>query len=130
MAAPYSDDLRQKAVDAVICGERKSQVCRMLNISRNTLDLWLKRWQQTGKVGAIRNYRRGPQPKIADLNSFREFTERHGHLTQQDMAQRWSQPVSDRTIGKALKRLEFTRKKRRIATVSVMKPNDKHFERH
>ena len=67
MAAPYSDDLRQKAVDAVICGERKSQVCRMLNISRNTLDLWLKRWQQTGKVGAIRNYRRGPQPKIADL---------------------------------------------------------------
>jgi hypothetical protein len=28
MASSYSDDLRQKAVDAVDRGERKSQVCR------------------------------------------------------------------------------------------------------
>lgn len=127
MASPYSDDLRQKAVDAVERGERKSQVCRMLNISRNTLDLWLKRRQQTGGVGAIRDYRRGPQAKIADLDAFRNFAERHGHLTQQEMAEQWSQPISDRTIGKALKRIEFTRKKRPIATESAMKPNDKRF---
>ena len=125
MASPYSNDLRQKAVNAVDHGERKSQVCRMLNISRNTLDLWLKRRQQTGGVQAIGDYRRGPQPKIADLDAFRDFAERHGHLTQQDMAERWSKPISDRTIGKALKRIEFTRKKRRIVTESVMKPNEK-----
>ncbi len=111
MASPSSDDLRQKAVDAVDRGERKSQVCRMLNISRNTLDLWLKRRQETGTVGAIRDYRRGPQPKIADLDKFREFAQQHGHLTQQDMAAQWSQPISDRTIGQALQRLGFTRKK-------------------
>jgi transposase len=51
MASPYSDDLRQKAVDTVDRGERKSQVCRMLNISRDTLDLWLKRRQDTGAIG-------------------------------------------------------------------------------
>lgn len=36
MAAPYSYDLRQKAIEAVKRGERKSDVCRMLKISRNT----------------------------------------------------------------------------------------------
>jgi transposase len=130
MASPYSDDLRQKAVDAIDRGERQSQVCQMFNISRNTLNLWLKRRQQTEEVGAIRDYRRGPQPKIADLEQFRDFAQRHGHLTQQDMAEQWCEPISDRTIGKALKRIEFTRQKRHIAIERGMKPSAKHFERH
>ena len=130
MASPYSDDLRQKAVDAVDGGERKSQVCRMLNISRNTLDLWLKRRQRTGSVREIRDYRHGPQPKINDLEAFRDFAERHGHLTQQDMAQHWAEPISDRTMGKALNRIAFTRKKRPIATKSETKPGERHFEQH
>lgn len=37
MAAPYSYDLRSKAIEAVKRGERKTNVCRMLKISRNTL---------------------------------------------------------------------------------------------
>jgi transposase len=53
MPAPYSYDLRQKAIAAVKHGERKSDVSRMLNISRNTLDLWLKREEQTGDCQAI-----------------------------------------------------------------------------
>lgn len=47
MPAPYSYDLRSKAIAAVERGERKSAVCRMLKISRNTLELWLKREAQT-----------------------------------------------------------------------------------
>jgi transposase len=127
MASPYSDDLRQKAVDAVDRGEPKIQVCRMFNISRNTLDLWLKRRQQTGEVGANRNYRRGPQPKIADLEAFRDFAECHGCLSQQEMVQQWCEPISNRTIGKALQRIRFTRKKRPTAIESGMKQNDKRF---
>ena len=42
MAGSYSIDLREKAVSAVERGE-KSQVYRTLNISRNTLDLWIKK---------------------------------------------------------------------------------------
>ncbi len=56
MPAPYSDDLRTKAIAAVKGGERKTNVSRMLNISRNTLDLWLKREVQTGSARAINNY--------------------------------------------------------------------------
>lgn len=36
MPAPYSDDLRQKALNAVKRGERKTDVSRMLKISRNS----------------------------------------------------------------------------------------------
>jgi transposase len=111
MPAPYSEDLRQKAVEAVDRGEAKCQICRTLHISRNTLDLWLKRREETGSVAAKRAERYGPSPKIMDLNAFQSFAEQHGHLTQQDMAQLWSEPISNRTIGKALKQIGFTRKK-------------------
>ena len=43
MPASYSYDLRQKAVEAVKTGEKKIEVSRLFNISRNTLDLWLKK---------------------------------------------------------------------------------------
>lgn len=49
MPAPYSDDLRQKVLDAIDRGERKSHVSQMFNLSRNTLDLWLKRREATGE---------------------------------------------------------------------------------
>ncbi len=126
MPAPYSDDLRQKVLDAIDQGHRKSQISKLFNISRNTIDLWLKRREQSGGIAAKRQYRRGPQPKIADLEEFRAFAEQHGHLTQQAMAEQWRTPVSDRTIGKALERIGFTRKKRRMATANEMNSDGRH----
>ena len=125
MPTPHSDDLRQKALAAVDRGEGKSQVSRMFTISRNTLDLWLKRREATGSPSAIRHYQRGPNPKIENLEQFRVFAQAHGHLTQQAMAQQWQGDISDRTIGKALKRLGFTRKKRLMATENGTKSNAK-----
>jgi transposase len=111
MPAPYSIDLREKAVSAVERGEKKSQVCRTLNISRNTLDLWIKKKKQTGNVSPVTGYHRGPQPKINDLNKFKEFAEENGHLTQREMAEKWPEPLSKTRIGQALKKIDFTRKK-------------------
>ena len=127
MPVSYSDDLRRKALEAVDRGERKSHVARVFKISRNTLDTWLKRRDETGSLSAIRDYPRGPQPKIKDLEHFRSFAQQHGHLTQTAMAQQWHEPVSNVTLGKALKRIGFTRKKRRTATVSAMSCSDKLF---
>lgn len=110
MPAAYSLDLRQKVLAAIDRGEKKSRVSRMFSISRNTLDLWLKRRHQTGSI-ASKDYRRGPAPKIEDLDAFRDFAQAHGHLTQQQMAQLGPEPLTNRTIGKALKRINFTRKK-------------------
>ena len=53
MPAPYSYDLRKKAIEAIKRGQRKTDVCRLLKISRNTLDLWLKR-ERTSWISALK----------------------------------------------------------------------------
>ena len=65
MPAPYSYDLRQKAVEAIKRGHKKVNVCRLFKISRNTLDLWLKREKETGDYAAIAN-KQGRHSKIED----------------------------------------------------------------
>jgi len=114
MPAPYSEDLRQKAIAAVERGERKSDVSRMLNISRNTLDLWLKRKEQTGNCQAITHYQQGNRHKITDWKRLREFTERYGGKTQGQMALLWGDNVSQQNISDALRKLGLSRKKRHM----------------
>ena len=111
MPAAYSLDLRQKAVAAIDRGEKKSHVSRTLNISRNTLDLLLKRREETGSLAPNPPIQKGPAPKINDLVAFKQFATEHGRLSAKRMAELWVEPVSDVTLGKALKRINFTRKK-------------------
>lgn len=119
MPAPYSNDLRQKAIEAFKGGERKTKVCRMLNISRNTLDLWLKREQQTGTYQAITNFQRGSGHKITDWKRFREFVHQHGGKTQTQMARLWGEGVTQQNISDALRKLGLSRKKRPTDIESV-----------
>lgn len=128
MPAPYSEDLRRKAIAAVERGERKSDVSRMLNISRNTLDLWLKRKEQTGNCQAITHYQQGNRHKISDWQRFREFAKQHGGKTQGQMALLWGDNVSQQNISDALRKLGLSRKKRHTgienATSSSAKPSE------
>ena len=81
--------MRKKAIAAVRRGERKKEVSQMwLNISRNTLDLWLKREEKTGDFRAITNYQhqQGGRQKITDWQGFGEFAREHGGKTQGEMA--------------------------------------------
>ncbi len=112
MPAPYSEDLRQKAIAAVERGERKSDVSRMLNISRNTLDLWLKRKEQTGNCQANTHYQQGNRHKITNWQRFGEFVRQHGGKTQGQMALLWGEGVSQQNISDALRKLGLSRKKR------------------
>lgn len=128
MPAPYSEDLRQKAIAAVERGERKSDVSRMLNISRNTLDLWLKRLAQTGSCQAITHYQQGSRHKITDWQRFREFAHTHGGKTQGQMASLWGDNVTQQNVSDALRKLGLSRKKRPTAIENGMNSNAKHFK--
>ncbi len=120
MPAPYSYDLRSKAIAAVERGERKSAVCRMLKISRNTLDLWLKRAVQTGDYQAITSFQKGSGHKITHWERFEEFVKAHGGKTQSEMARLWGDNVTQQNISNALKKLGLSRKKRRMVTNKQM----------
>ncbi len=111
MPAPYSYDLRKKVVEAIDGGMGKTQASKIFKISRNTINLWLHKREETGDYRAPVGYQRGYGAKITDLDDFKEFARKHGSQTQKEMAQAWTGEISDKTIGKALKKIGFTRKK-------------------
>lgn len=128
MPAPYSYDLRSKAIEAVKRGERKTTVCKLLKISRNTLDLWLKREEQTGECRAITGFQKGNRHKITDWERFRVFAQKHGGKTQVEMAKLWGEGVSQQNISDALQKLGLSRKKRHTAIESAMNSGGKRFK--
>ncbi len=120
MPAPYSYDLRKKAVNAYHRGAKKINICKMMNISRNTLDLWLLREQETGDFKAIpqgaRQGERAKRPpknnrKIQDLERFKQFVRQHQDKTQQQIAEKWGENVTQQNVSDGIKKLGITRKK-------------------
>ena len=115
MANPYSYDLRQKVIQALeLDGMKKSEAAQVSQISRNTIDLWLKRRTETGDYQAKPRQPSGNGHKITDWEKFRSFAAQHGDKTQIEMAELWEGQISARTISPALHKIGFTRKKRRI----------------
>lgn len=127
MPAPYSYDLRKKAVEAVKRGERKTDVSEMFKISRNTLDLWLKREEQTGDCQAITNYQQGCRHKITDWQRFGEFVWQHGGKTQAQIAKLWGNNVTQQNISDAMQKLGVSRKKKLTGIENEMKSSVKSF---
>lgn len=128
MPAPYDYDLRRQAIEAVKRGDRKSTVCRLLKISRNTLDLWLKREAETSDCRAITGFQRGNRHKITDWSGFREFVRVHGGKTQSQMAKLWGDSVSQQDISRALAKMRVSRKKSPTAIGNEMNTSAKRFE--
>ncbi|NJL22828.1 MAG: hypothetical protein HC895_21600 [Leptolyngbyaceae cyanobacterium SM1_3_5] len=93
MSASYSYDLRTKAIEAIDRGKAKTDVCRMLNIGRNTLDLGLKQKEETGEYQAITHFQQGSRHKITDWERFGAFVKEHGDKTQAQMAKVWGEGV-------------------------------------
>jgi transposase len=126
MPSAYSLDLRQKAVEAIDRGVRKSEVLRMFGISRDSLDRWLKRRSEQGSVQAAQGYQQGHSPRIVEWQKFGAFVQEHGDKTQAEMAQLWEGGCSQRTISRALARIDFTCKKRPMGIETAMKSSAPH----
>lgn len=73
MATPYSEDLRRKVINAIAKGMRKAEVARVFNVSRNSIDLWLKRREVTGEVKAKNSYQKESRHKIIDWDKNRRI---------------------------------------------------------
>jgi transposase-like protein len=74
MAKPYSQDFRKKVIAAIeMDGRKKGEVSEIFNISRNTIDLWLKRKEQTGDLEPKSTRPLNGSDKITDWEKFRAF---------------------------------------------------------
>ena len=100
MPKPYSYDLRQKVIQAIkLDGLKISEASLLFSISRNTINLWLKRQAETGDFQALPNKPAGNGHKITDWEKFREFAISHGGKTQVEMASLWEGQISDGYAG-------------------------------
>lgn len=125
MAKAYSYDLRKKVLNAIqLDGMKKSQAAQVFQLSRNTIDLWLKRQEETGDYQAKTTRPHRTAAKITDWDKFAQFVKEHGDKTQAQMAQLWLKPISARTISRALQQLGLSRKKRLMAIENGMKTNE------
>ncbi len=95
MPAPYSYDLRKKVINAIDNGMSKTKVSYIFQISRNTINLWLNRRSETGVTRAKVGSQPGSNPKVDNLEQFKQFAQIHGSKTQEEMAQAWPEEISD-----------------------------------
>lgn len=112
MPKPYSYDLRSKVIEAVKKGKKKIEISRFFNISRNTLDLWLKQQEETGDYKPKEPIRKGTIPKIKDLEEFGKFVKENRGKTQKQMAQLWGDNLTQQNVSYACQKLGITRKKK------------------
>ena len=122
MPKPYSYDLRQKVIKAIkLDGLKITEASLVFSISRNTIRLWLKRERETGDFQALPNQPPGNGHKITDWEKFTSFVTANGDKTQAQMAQLWMEDISERTRSRALRKIGFTRKKKRMVIKNEMK---------
>jgi transposase len=118
MGKAYSVDLRMRVLAAIDGGLSKMQAHQIFQISRSTIDDWLKLRAQTGSVQAPEQRRRGRG--LGAQEDFAAFAERHPHSTLQQMRQAWQQEtqqsLSTMSFSRALRQRGYTRKKRAIST--------------
>ena len=124
MPKPYDYDLRCKVIEAIeLNGMKRSEASEVFGISRNTIHQWFRLRAETSDVQPRASNHHGHSHKITDWDKFQAFVSAHPGKTQAQLAQLWSDDISERTISRALQRIKFTRKKKLMATNKGMSSN-------
>jgi len=119
----YSVDLRAKVLRAVDQGYPREEIVQLLGVSRATIKRYLKQRRETGTV-APKAIPGRPPKKLGLLQAeLVAQLQAHADLRLEDHCQLWEQThgvtVSTATMSRAIKRVGWTRKKRRWLPVNV-----------
>jgi transposase len=113
----YSLDLRRRIVAAVEGGQSKMDVARRFQVSYATVRKYVTQWTQAGDLTPKTAPGRPPSLTADDLPAVVAHVATTPAATLAEHAATWAQagrrPVSEWTIGRAMRRLKLTRKKRR-----------------
>ena len=119
----YSVDLRKRVIAFIETGGKKLEASRRFNVCRPTIDQWLLLKKETGRLEAPplppRSWRKlNPEALVA-------YVEAHPDGMLEDYAEHFQ--TSPSGIWRALRRLNFTRKKRQLSTKNGTKINVQYF---
>ncbi|NRD51228.1 transposase [Corallococcus praedator] len=117
MGAPLSMDLRQRILDAHLTREESwGELAKRFRVGVATVDRLIGRWKRTGSIAPKRP---GPRPffRIPDsqLGKVKRLLDAAPDSTTQEIADAYAKQtgvrVSRATMGRAFRRLGYTRKK-------------------
>jgi transposase len=125
----YSEDLRQRVVDARCSGMSTLDVSSTFQVSKDCVYRWVKRHKALGNASP--KPRGGhKKPKISDMEKFEAFAKAHAHSTLAQMRESWGEDVSLMCLSRALKRLGWTRKKNKPTTANATQKSVKRSTKH
>ena len=108
----YSVDLRMKAVKHYLgSGHTFAQTGQIFDVGATTVRSWVVQYEETGDL-SNKPLNRGF--KKIDPEKLRTYVKEHPDATQQEIADEFG--CCNQAVSKALKRLDITRKKKRVAT--------------
>jgi transposase len=114
----YSDDLRQKLVEAWEAGHgTQSELAEWFGVSLSWVEKVLRRWRMTGETAA-RRFRHGPLPAIRPARLER-LVQQHPAATLAELGRRLH--VSPSTVHRTLAQLNLPRKKRYSMPANVIR---------
>jgi transposase len=125
----YSPDLRERVVRAVDQGYKRADIMKLFGVSRATIKRYLKQRRETGQVSRKQIPGRPPK-KIAPLQAgLVAQLEVHTDATLETHCQLWEQTygvrVSTSTMSHAIRRVGWTRKKRRWVPLNATKKHER-----
>ena len=112
MPAPHTLRFRKKVIDYIAkTGTTVLATAERFMIPRSTIFDWLKKLKKDNGLAPATGYQKGHSHKITDLVGFEKFVQENPDLTLEEMAQKIGN-VSDTTVGRMLKKLGYSQKKR------------------
>lgn len=121
----YSEDLRQRVVEARLSGMSAREVSDLFSVSVGTIRNWVMRYLDDGSV--LPKQRGGfKASKITDMDRFAAFVTANAHCTLTQLQAKWEDEVSLMCLSRALDRLGWTHKKRAQSTANVTLKSVKH----
>ena len=124
----YSHDLRERVVRAVDQGYQRADIIKVFGVSRAPIKRYLKQRRETGELGA-RSIPGRPSKKFAPLQKgLGAQLETYPDATLEAHCQLWEHEhglrVSPTTMGRAIRRVGWTRKKRRWVPQNATKRHE------
>ena len=115
----YSLDMRQRALELIQEGKNKTEISRMLGVSRISILRWSKRASR-GEVRATYPKKRGGFR--VDDEKLKAYVAQNPDADQAEIAEAIG--AKENTVCRALKRLKISRKKRPRSTKKGMKKSE------
>ena len=124
----YSEDLRERVLRAVDQGHPRAQIVQLFGVSLATLKRYLKQRRETGKL-APKPIPGRPPKKLAPLQAeLVAQLQAHDDVRLEDHCRLWEQThgvrVSTATMSRAIKRVGWTRKKKRWQPANATRKNE------